>query len=96
MLSTSGNKSVHSFVTVAISDCWYKFINVSNSIIGILAFSFLHLAVCQLQDTCMDAFRTLQQNCPEADDNPQVACTGKCRGYYDDFINNCPPEVSLV
>ena len=66
-------------------------------IIGILAFSFLQLAVGQ--DACTNAVTTLADNaqsCTATAENPRAICTGECRGYYDDIINNCAPAVSLV
>ena len=66
-------------------------------IIGILALLFLQLAVGQ--NACTDAVATLANNiasCTATAENPRVICTGKCRGYYDNIINNCSPDVSLV
>lgn len=47
--------------------------------------------------SCADAINRLANNAVScsSNNNPRVICTGWCRGYYDDIIDNCSPEVWL-
>ena len=48
---------------------------------------------------CQDAFTALSVNagsCTATVNNPRIICTGQCRQYYDDVIDNCDETVSLV
>ena len=69
-------------------------------IIGILAFLLLQLAAGQVPSTaCQNAVNTLAANtasCTPTVENPQIFCTGDCRQYYDDVIDNCDEAVSQV
>ena len=52
-----------------------------------------------VSDACLDALVTLETNlasCTPTPQNPTIVCEGVCRGYYDDFIDNCPALVSLL
>ena len=47
--------------------------------------------------TCQDALTTLAANaarCAPTAENPQLFCTGQCRGYYDAVVDNCDATVS--
>ena len=47
---------------------------------------------------CQNALNTFDSNIPncepELTGNPLIICTGPCRGYYDDVIENCDATVS--
>ena len=46
---------------------------------------------------CRDALNTLTTNiagCAPTAENPQLFCTGDCRGYYDAVVDNCDAAVS--
>ena len=48
---------------------------------------------------CQNAVNTLAANtvsCTPTAENPQIFCTGDCRQYYDDVIDNCDEAVSQV
>ena len=83
---------MHSVVCnyVRISDCCMSLSMSRILIVGILTFSYLQLAVGQ------DALASNIQSCTATAENPRVICTGQCRRYNEDIINNCAPEVSLV
>ena len=68
-------------------------------VIGILALLLLQLAAGQSTTACQNALNALAANnahCAPTVDNPLIFCTGECRGYYDDVINNCDDAVSPV
>ena len=69
-------------------------------ITGILALLLLQLAAGQApSDACTDAINTLAANaasCTATQDDPLVICSGQCRQYYEDIINNCDETVSQV
>ena len=65
-------------------------------IIGILTLLLLQLAAGQTT-ACVDALNTLAANaasCTATLDNPLIICTGQCRQYYDDVIDNCDQAVN--
>ena len=67
-------------------------------ITGIVAFLLLQLAAGQ-STACTDALNTLTANaasCTATQDNPLIICSGQCRQYYDDVIENCDQTVSQV
>ena len=50
---------------------------------------------------CQDALTTLSANiynanCTPITNNPLTICTGQCRQYYDDAVENCNDTVSQV
>ena len=65
-------------------------------ITGILALLLLQLAAGQ-SPACLDALDALDSNIPNCiatPENPLIICSGECRGYFDDVINNCDATVS--
>ena len=59
-----------------------------------LAFFFIQLASSQNTPSaaCQDAARAFTDNfqqCTPTTDNPFLICDPPCRGYYEDFINEC-------
>ena len=65
-------------------------------ITGILALLLLQLAAGQ-SPACQTALNTLTTNtaaCAPTAENPLMFCSGACRGYYDDVIDNCDAAVS--
>ena len=69
-------------------------------IIGILALLLLQLAAGQAPSAaCQNALNTLTANaarCTPTQEDPMIICTGQCRQYYDDVIDNCDQAVSHV
>ena len=69
-------------------------------ITGILALFLLQLAAGQSTTAaCQNAFDQYTANiadCTPTEDNPLIICTGQCRGYYDDLVDNCDDSVSQV
>ena len=66
-------------------------------ITGILALFLLQLAAGQSTSACLDALNTLAANtasCTPTVNDPQIFCTGQCRGFYDAVIQNCDETVS--
>ena len=66
-------------------------------ITGILALLLLQLAASQSTAACQDALNTLATNaasCTPTQNDPQIFCTGECRGFYDAVIQNCDETVS--
>ena len=52
-----------------------------------------------LSAACQNALTTLTTNtasCTPTQEDPLIICTGQCRQYYDDVINNCDQAVSQV
>ena len=67
-------------------------------ITGILALFLLQLAAGQ-STACQNALDQYTANIPSCTptaDNPLIFCTGQCRAYYDDVVNNCDATVSQV
>ena len=66
-------------------------------ITGIVALFLLQLAAGQ-SAACLNALNTFESNLPNCEPgltgNPLIICTGPCRGYYDDVIENCDATVS--
>ena len=53
----------------------------------------------ELSTACQNALTTLITNiasCTPTQDDPMIICTGQCRQYYDDVIENCDQAVSQV
>ena len=86
-------------MSVQFATCIHSYTSLSMArvlITGILALLLLQLATGQ-STACQNALNTLGANtarCAPTAENPQLYCTGECRGYYDAVIDNCDENVS--
>ena len=64
-------------------------------VIGLFALLLLQLAASQ-DDACQDAINALKAGAATCTGSVDAICTGQCRQYYDDVIENCDESVSLV
>ena len=97
-MSITGTRHSNHFncISVQLATCSYSLSMAQVLIIGILSLVLLQLAAGQTPSAaCTDAHTALSVNGASCTTTESI-CSGQCRQYYDDVINNCDEAVSQV